>query len=52
MYQHRQTKLDLADRAHARDVTLETMRIRSDPRRINAEVRPRAVPADPDALPH
>lgn len=50
MYQHRQTKLDLADRQHARDVTLETMRIRSDPRLINVEVMPRAVPADPDAV--
>ncbi|HEV7894029.1 MAG TPA: hypothetical protein VGP08_25665 [Pyrinomonadaceae bacterium] len=46
LYQHRQTKLDLADRQHAKDVTLETMRIRSDPRLINVEVVPRAVPAE------
>jgi predicted chitinase len=50
MYQHRQTRLDLADRAHARDVTLETMRIRSDPQLINVEVRPRAVPPDPETV--
>lgn len=50
LYQTRQTKLDLADRQNAREVTLETMRIRSDPRLINVEVRPRAVPADPDKV--
>jgi predicted chitinase len=47
LYQHRQTKLDLADRQHAKEVTLETMRIRSDPRLINVQVVPRAVPPDP-----
>ena len=46
LYQHRQTKLDLADRQHAKEVTLETMRIRSDPSRINVEVVPRAVPPE------
>jgi predicted chitinase len=46
LYQHRQTKLDLADRQHAKEVTLETMRIRSDPTLINVEVVPRAVPPD------
>lgn len=46
LYQHRQTKLDLADRQHAKDVTLETMRIRSDPSLINVEVAPRAVPPE------
>jgi predicted chitinase len=46
LYQHRQTKLDLADRQHAKEVTLETMRIRSDPQLINVEVTPRAVPPD------
>lgn len=45
LYQHRQTRLDLADRQHAKEVTLETMRIRSDPRLINVEVVPQAVPA-------
>jgi predicted chitinase/heme/copper-type cytochrome/quinol oxidase subunit 4 len=46
LYQHRQTKLDLADRQHAKEVTLETMRIRSDPTLINVEVVPRAVPPE------
>jgi heme/copper-type cytochrome/quinol oxidase subunit 4 len=46
LYQHRQTKLDLADRQHAKEVTLETMRIRSDPALINVEVVPRAVPPE------
>jgi predicted chitinase len=46
LYQHRQTKLDLADRQHAKEVTLETMRIRSDPTLINIEVVPRAVPPE------
>jgi predicted chitinase len=46
LYQHRQTKLDLADRQSAKEVTLETMRIRSDPRLINVEVVPHAVPAE------
>lgn len=46
LFQHRQTKLDLADREHARDITLETMRIRSDPRLINVQVVPRAVPPE------
>jgi predicted chitinase len=49
LYQHRQTKLDLADRQHAKEVTLETMRIRSDPRLINVQVVPQAVPPDPDS---
>jgi predicted chitinase len=46
LYQHRQTKLDLADRQSAKEVTLETMRIRSDPRLINVQVVPQAVPAE------
>jgi predicted chitinase len=50
LYQHRQTLLDLADRENAKDVTLETMRIRSDPRLINVKVVPRAVPPDADAV--
>lgn len=50
MYQYRQTKLDLADRAHAKDVTLEMMKIGSDPGRYNVAVMPRAVPPDPDAI--
>ncbi|MFL6257928.1 MAG: glycoside hydrolase family 19 protein [Pyrinomonadaceae bacterium] len=47
LYHYRQTKLDLADRQHAKEITLETMRIRSDPRLINVQVVPRAVPPDP-----
>jgi heme/copper-type cytochrome/quinol oxidase subunit 4 len=46
LYQHRQTRLDLADRQHAKEVTLETMRIRSDPTLINVEIVPRAVPPE------
>jgi predicted chitinase len=44
LYHYRQTKLDLADIQHAKEVTLETMRIRSDPRLINVQVVPHAVP--------
>lgn len=46
LYQYRQTKLDLADRESAKQVTLETMRIRADPRLINVQVVPQAVPAE------
>ncbi|MDT5158504.1 MAG: hypothetical protein QOH51_2861 [Acidobacteriota bacterium] len=49
LYQHRQTKLDLADRQNAKEVTLETMRIRSDPQLINVQVVPQAVPPIPDS---
>jgi putative chitinase len=49
-YQDRQTKLDIVDRQHAHEVNIETMKIRSDPKRINVVLAPKTTPATPEQV--
>lgn len=45
-YQDRQTRLDTLDREHAKEITLEKMRIASNPLLYNIKVKPGVTPAD------